>query len=203
MQIDPTIPIPWVKVNRELTINEMSGMAYQIFPPSDDFIELLDPESVEKFKAYWNKNDEVTPTTTLELNLRTRESWCDAFDVTCRWSHPEECVIVCLPQKEALHDIRQQMYQLREQLATARFPKTPRHPVPPHIEAASTPSAGITLLSKQLEGTATQIHHAHDLVRLIHTDLIEIGKHHISEQIMDELLRAGHVLQRIVDLGKK
>ncbi|EMR05578.1 Stressosome protein rsbRB [Bhargavaea cecembensis DSE10] len=119
-QLNLTLPLPYLSVNRDGRIVSYSALADQWFDLSNGHIKsLVDAESINKLGRISSESG-MEPIK-LELNMKTKENPLILFDVYLQWDADNHAAMMLLPKDSSNEELIEKLMNIQYRLASTDF----------------------------------------------------------------------------------
>ena len=119
-QLNLTLPLPYLSVNRDGKIVSYSALADDWFDLSNGHIKsLVDEESISKLSRI-GLEPGLSPIK-MELNMITKEKPLELFDVHIQWDHENRASMIFLPKDSSNEELIEKLMNIQKRLASTDF----------------------------------------------------------------------------------
>lgn len=180
------IAFPFFQITKNFTIINRSPKCDYLFNPTNNFLELIDSESLEKFHAHLIESKSKSP---LEINMITKNNPPCLFKMECTFVDNKEYYVFCQPINEEYVNLQYELFQLKESIVNMDEQSFK------HLEQYSLTQSNSTSVekiikidnSKRLDSIRRSTSSIIDLLGVITNTIIEDGKSDYLELMYDEL----------------
>lgn len=208
-QLIEVIPLPFFKVNRDGVILDVSDPTFSLFPPSRNFLDLVELGSRKKARALIFHNPELP--VRIELNLVTVRKSAQAFDVVVSTDQEQNAIyIICLLKYQDLTSVDQKILQLENQaLELSQLLGERERELATTIKAMKDLSLKYDNLSSVKRLAASVAHEIRNplttvrgFMQLMKPLLEDSGKSSYADVAIDEIDRANKIIYEFLNASK-
>ena len=181
------IPLPFFQLTNKFAIIDMSPKSLYFFNQTNNFLELVDPESQEKFITYLHEKDIHY---SMEINMVTKKNPPSLFTIEYTYIvEKEEYYVFCHPYNEQYINLQYELYQLKESIVHINEQefRNIEHYTLSHSDSNSIEKVIKIDSNKKLDSIKRSTSSIIDLLGVITNIIIEDGKTEYLELMYNEL----------------